>query len=66
VAGATAYLRAEFHLDLSNRLASIHQRHRQDRQKGQRSDSIGQTVGGLVFAQFRTQGAYRIPDEKFP
>ena len=32
VAGAEAYLRAKFHLDLSNCLATIHQRYRQDRQ----------------------------------
>jgi len=52
VARAEAYLRAKFHLDPSNRLAAIHQRHRQtDRQTGQtgqtdrqRSDSIGRTV----------------------
>jgi len=30
--GAEAYLHAKFHLDPSNRLATIHQRHRQDRQ----------------------------------
>jgi len=42
VAGAQAYLRAKFHLDPSNRLATIHQRHRQtDRQ---RTHSIGRTV----------------------
>jgi len=29
VAGAKAYLRAKFHLDQSNRLATMHQRHRQ-------------------------------------
>jgi len=28
VAGAEAYLHAEFHLDPSNRLATIHQRYR--------------------------------------
>jgi len=40
-----AYLRVEFHLDPSNRLATIHQCHRRkDRQTGQRSDSIGRTV----------------------
>jgi len=36
-----------FHLDPSNRLATIHQRHKQTRQTdrtGQRSDSIGRTV----------------------
>jgi len=31
VAGAEAYLRAKLHLDLPNRLATIHQRHTQDR-----------------------------------
>ena len=39
-----AYLRAKWHLDPSKRLATIHQRHRQDRQDRQRSDSIGRTV----------------------
>ena len=47
VARAEAYLRVKFHLHPSNRLATIHQRDRQDR-KGQtdrqRSDSIGRTV----------------------
>ena len=34
--GAEAYLHAKFHLEPSNRLATIHQRHRQtDRQTGQ-------------------------------
>jgi len=41
VAGAEAYPHAKFHLDLSNRLATIHKHRRQDRQ---RSDSIGRTV----------------------
>jgi len=31
VARDEAYLRAKFHLDQSNRLATMHQRHRQDR-----------------------------------
>ena len=53
MARAEAYLRAKFHIDPSNRLATIHQRHRQDRtlqtgqtdrQDRQRSDSIGRTV----------------------
>jgi len=47
VAGAEAYLRAKFHLDPSNRLATVHQRHRQtgqDRTDRQRSDSIGRNV----------------------
>jgi len=38
VARAEAYLRAKFHLDPSNRLATIHQRHRQ----------TGQTDNGLI------------------
>jgi len=29
---AEAYLRAKFHLDQSNRLATVHERNRQDRQ----------------------------------
>ena len=41
---AEAYLRAKFHLDLSNHLATVHERYRQDRQDRQRSDSIGRTV----------------------
>jgi len=32
VTWSTAYLRTKWHLDPSNRLATIHQRHRQDRQ----------------------------------
>ena len=43
VAWTEAYIRAKFHLDPSKyRLATIHQRHRQ--QTGERSDSIGRTV----------------------
>jgi len=46
VARAETYRHAEFHLDPSNRLATVHQRFGQDRtgQTGQRSDSIGRTV----------------------
>jgi len=51
VAGAEAYLHAKFHLDPSNRLATIHQGHRQTDRTGQdrqtdrqRTDSIGRTV----------------------
>ena len=54
VARAEAYLRLKFHLDPSNRLATIHQRYRQDRQTGQRSDSRGQTVLQMV-AQKKTK-----------
>ena len=38
---AEAYLYAKFHLDPSNRLATVHERRRQDRQ---RPDSIWRTV----------------------
>jgi len=41
VAWAEAYFRTKWHPNPSNRLATIHRCHRQDRQ---RSDSIGQTV----------------------
>jgi len=44
VARAEAYLRAKFHLDPSNRLATIHQLHRQTDRTAQRTDSIGRTV----------------------
>jgi len=37
----TCVMHARFHLDPSNRLATVHERHRQDRQ---RSDSIGRSV----------------------
>jgi len=55
VARAEAYLHAKFHLDPSNRLATIHQHHRQDRQ---RSYSIGQTVLQTV-AQWSAIYCYR-------
>jgi len=42
VGRAEAYLRAKFHLDPSNRLATLHQR--TDRQTGQQTDSVGRTV----------------------
>ena len=47
VGGAEAYQLAKFHLDPSNRLATVHERQRQTGQKRtdrQRSDSIGRTV----------------------
>jgi len=42
--GAEAYLRAKFHLDTSNRLATIHQRHRQTGQTDRQTDSMGRKV----------------------
>ena len=49
VARAEAYLHAKFHLDPSNRLATVDQRYTQDRTgqdmtDRQRTDSIGRTV----------------------
>jgi len=44
VARAKAYLLAKFHLDPSNRLATIYQRYRQTDRTGQRSDGIGRAV----------------------
>jgi len=44
VAWAEAYLYTKCHLDPSNRLATIHQCHRQTVQDRQRSDTIGWTV----------------------
>jgi len=45
VVRAEAYLRAKFHVDASNRLATIHQCYSHtDRQTEQRFDSIGRTV----------------------
>jgi len=52
VARAEAYLHARFHLDPSNRLATVHERYRQT---GQQTDSIGQTVLQTV-AQNGTNG----------
>jgi len=44
VAWIETYLRTKWYIDPSSRLATIHQRHRQTGQNGQRSDSIGRTV----------------------
>jgi len=64
VARAEAYLHAKFHLDLSNRLATVHERHRQDRQTDrtdrQRSDSIVRTVLQTVAQKlFRVASKYK-------
>ena len=54
MARAEAYLHAKFHLDPSDRLATIHERYRPDRtgqtdrQDRQRSDSIRRTVLQMV------------------
>ena len=41
---AEAYHHAKFRLDPSNRLATVHERHRQTGQDRQRTDSVGRTV----------------------
>ena len=81
VARAKAYLRAKFHLDPSNRLATIHQRYRQtDRQDltgqdrtgsqtddRQRSDSIGRTVLQTVARKWLKRGdAVCVMDSGWP
>ena len=52
MARAEAQLHAKFHLHPTNRLATVHERYRQtdrqDRQRGQRIDSIGRTVLQMV------------------
>ena len=62
MAGAEAYPHTKFHLDPSNRLATIHQRYRQDRQTGQRSDSIERTVLQTVAQKFENEAtnAYKM------
>jgi len=52
---AEAYLHAKFHLDPSNHLATVHQRHRRDRQ---RSDSIWQTILQTVTQKWPLNGVY--------
>ena len=46
MARAEAYLHTKFHLDPSNRLATVQERHRQTGQDRQRSDSI--TANGFT------------------
>ena len=60
MAGAEAYLHAKFHLDPSNRLATVHQRHRHDTQTGQWSSRIGRTVLQTVAQELRATG--NLPD----
>jgi len=53
VAGTEAYLRAMFHLDPSNPLATVHQRYRQDIQTDrQRTDSTRRTVLQTVAQKY--------------
>jgi len=52
VAWAEAYLHTKWHLDPFNRLATIHQRHRQNRQDRRRSDSTARSVFGQPFVKW--------------
>ena len=52
MARAEAYPQAKFHLDPSNRLATMHQRHRQDRQTGQTDRQDRRTVGEHTEERF--------------
>ena len=71
MAVAEAYLHAKFHLDLSNRLASIHQRHKQtdstDRTEEvrQRSDSIEQTVLQTVVQNLDASGYISVAESLY-
>jgi len=44
----SSYLCTKWHLDPSNRLATIHQRHRETGQTGQRSRSIGRNITNMA------------------
>jgi len=55
VAGVEAYLRAEFHLDPSNRLATIHQGRRETGQ-----ERTGQTNGGPEMVVIRLEASEAI------
>ena len=46
MAKAEAYLHAKFHLDPSNRLATVHERHRQDRQTTVQLDRVNRFTNG--------------------
>jgi len=48
LARAEAYLHAKFHVDPSNHMATVHQRHRQS---GQQSDITVRTVFGRPFVK---------------
>jgi len=55
VARAQAYLRAKFHLDSSNRLATVHQHHRQTDRTGQDN---GQIALGKPFYKRSPKNTY--------
>jgi len=62
-ATAEAYLLAEFRLDPCNRLATVHERHRQtDRQ---RTDSIGRTVLQTVAQKFSRYHSMAVTESGF-
>jgi len=52
VARAEAYLHAKFHLDPSNRLATVHQRHRQtDRKTDRQTDGQTGDNGPIAYGE---------------
>jgi len=57
-AQAEAYVRAKFHLDPSNRLATVHQRYRRQDRTEQRSDSIRRTVLKTVAQNSKVTGQH--------
>ena len=58
MARAEAYLHAKFHLDPSNRLTTVHERHRQDRQSVQTDNRhrVNRFTNDSFFYIFLTQG----------
>jgi len=58
---AEAYLHAKFHFDPSNRLATLHQRHRHDR-TGQTVGLTGQDNGPIAYGE----PFYKRSTNKFP
>ena len=70
MARAEVYLHAKLHLDPSNRVVTIHQCHRQDRQDSterqdrQRPDSMGRTVLETVAQKSDEDGAFKEQTEE--
>ena len=68
MASIEAYLHAKFDLDPSNRLATVHRRHRQDRETdrtdGQRSDSTGRTVLETVAKNWSDEWLLSLNNDK--
>ena len=61
VARAEAYLHAKFHLDPSNCLATVHERHRQDRTGQDRQTDNGLIASGRAVLQTVVQKGTGFP-----